>query len=249
MGKESRAVRCGSLHLRRTFHEGMIYIEKFDGKRTWRRMCFLCSAFARKRVFAFQISSHPLWLCVSHAKVFRRHGATTTTTITTTTTTNSASQVSSKACRFLDQLEDEWGSPIWHRHEHPKVGWIHREAVIPGTKFRVDGIQEEQKRVIEFMGDYWHGNLERFEHSKVNHHCKKTMGELNQQSWRRLREIQSRGYFVYICWEKQFDEWCRQDEKKRPLLSSILTVMDDTDEFCQAESENEVSPCFTSFEE
>lgn len=77
-----------------------------------------------------------------------------------------------------------------------------REVEIPGTKYRVDGMQGNT--VYEFLGDYWHGNPELFDADSINKRVGKTFGELFDETVQRLYLIKSLGYTVVYIWENDY---------------------------------------------
>ena len=81
-----------------------------------------------------------------------------------------------------------------------------REYRIKRLGFKVDGFDPETNTVYEFLGDYWHGNPERFKSDKINEHNKKTFGELYEETVSRLRLLEKAGYKVIYVWEKDFKE-------------------------------------------
>lgn len=83
-----------------------------------------------------------------------------------------------------------------------KVEITNREFQIPGTKYRVDGVQGNT--VYEFLGDYWHGNPDLFEADAMNTRVGRTFGELFEETVQRLYEIQSLGYTVVYIWENDY---------------------------------------------
>ena len=74
--------------------------------------------------------------------------------------------------------------------------------------FKVDGFDPETNTVYEFLGDFWHGNLNVFDKDTVNPRDKKyrTYGTLNAETFERLDIIKSLGYKVKYIWEADFNE-------------------------------------------
>lgn len=72
-------------------------------------------------------------------------------------------------------------------------------------RYRVDGYDPNTNTVYEFLGDYWHGNLERYNPEFLNKVCGKTMLELNAKTQKRLNELKEKGYTVHSIWESDYD--------------------------------------------
>ena len=67
--------------------------------------------------------------------------------------------------------------------------------------YRVDGYYETEngeKIVLEFHGDFWHGNSKCYSSSTVNPVRGLTMGELYQETLDKQRFLESKGY-RYVC--------------------------------------------------
>ena len=79
-----------------------------------------------------------------------------------------------------------------------------REVYLPEFGIRVDGFDPETNTVYEFLGDFWHGNPNRFASYEVNPCCKKTFGELFDETIERLFLLRRSGYNLEIIWEEDF---------------------------------------------
>ena len=55
--------------------------------------------------------------------------------------------------------------------------------------------------VYEFLGDYWHGNPDKFTRDEFNKRVKKTFGELYDATIHRQNEILENGYKLVTMWE------------------------------------------------
>ena len=58
--------------------------------------------------------------------------------------------------------------------------------------------------IVEFNGDFWHGNPEVFPSEKINKINKKSFGELYQKTIRKEQELKNLGYVVISVWEDDF---------------------------------------------
>lgn len=67
---------------------------------------------------------------------------------------------------------------------------------------KVDCINQKNKRVIEFYGDYWHSNPEIYDetHSVKN----LTASEIHKKDEERVKQLESRGYKVMVIWESDY---------------------------------------------
>ena len=68
----------------------------------------------------------------------------------------------------------------------------------------VDGYDESTNTVYEYHGDYWHGNLDKFDRDYLNAHTGKTMGELNELTSSREQRIRDLGYNLVVMWESDW---------------------------------------------
>ncbi len=108
---------------------------------------------------------------------------------------------------------------------------------VNGKNTKVDGCASEFNRVYEFHGDYWHGNPKKFNREDMNKTCKKTFGELYDNTIKRTKDIRALGYEVVEMWESDCDiEMCKnyiQYHKLRKELiehSDIDVEVEDIDE-------------------
>jgi len=77
---------------------------------------------------------------------------------------------------------------------------------LPGKKrpSRVDGFDPATNTIYEFLGDFWHGNPERFdpeERNPINNWKFKT---LYAQTMKRIKTLEKAGYNVVFTWEKDY---------------------------------------------
>lgn len=69
----------------------------------------------------------------------------------------------------------------------------------------VDGFDETTNTVFEFLGDFWHGNLNKFKAEDLNPLKGKTYRELNEATFRRFSDLKLLGYNIKYVWESDFD--------------------------------------------
>jgi G:T-mismatch repair DNA endonuclease (very short patch repair protein) len=82
---------------------------------------------------------------------------------------------------------------------------LQHQVSIPETRKTVDFYLPAQKLIIEFLGDFYHGNLSKFERDAVNPVVKKTYGELHEHTFRRFAVLKGLGYKIKYVWEADFD--------------------------------------------
>ncbi|XP_053406566.1 uncharacterized protein LOC123556078 [Mercenaria mercenaria] len=102
--------------------------------------------------------------------------------------------------------------------------------------YRVDGYYESKnagKIVLEFHGDFWHGNPTKYSRSTVNPVNQLTMGELHDKTIEKQRYLENDGY-TYICiWESEFDKQVSNDSNMRSFIESldIISPLEPRDAF------------------
>lgn len=60
--------------------------------------------------------------------------------------------------------------------------------------------------IIEFNGDYWHGNPKIYDSHYINKRAHKTMGELYQKTLEKERTLTEAGYTVWSIWESEWND-------------------------------------------
>lgn len=68
-----------------------------------------------------------------------------------------------------------------------------------GQKFNVDALINST--IYEYYGDYWHGNMKRFDPDRINVYAGMTMRELNEHTTTREQLLREAGYVVITMWE------------------------------------------------
>jgi hypothetical protein len=82
------------------------------------------------------------------------------------------------------------------------LGISNRE--VPVHQYFVDGMSEDGKTVYEFLGDFWHGNLEVFNEDAINPIRNITYLELFEETFTRLKYIKDLGFNIVFIWESDF---------------------------------------------
>tara|TARA_B100001778_G_C18178259_1_gene445698 strand:- start:62 stop:598 length:537 start_codon:yes stop_codon:yes gene_type:complete len=80
------------------------------------------------------------------------------------------------------------------------------EYSIPNSRYHADGYSESKKMILEYHGDFYHGNPKLFNEEEMNARTKTTFGELYQNTLEKERFCQEQGYEYLSIWES---EWIR----------------------------------------
>jgi hypothetical protein len=80
--------------------------------------------------------------------------------------------------------------------------WVH----LDGKRFSVDALDYNTNTIYEFYGDYWHGNLTRFDSDAVNSISNKTFGQLNLETIQREQLLREAGFNLITIWESEWDK-------------------------------------------
>jgi len=80
----------------------------------------------------------------------------------------------------------------------------------------VDGISNNI--IYEFLGDYWHGNLNTFDPQKINEILKISFSTLNRKTVRRFKWLSNQGYKIKYIWESDWKKFI----KNKNVIPNIL---------------------------
>lgn len=80
----------------------------------------------------------------------------------------------------------------------------HRQVLI--LTYHVDGFDPNTNTVYEFLGDFWHGNLNHYNPSDINPCNKCSYKQLYDQTFIRLNNIKNAGYNVIYIWESEYNK-------------------------------------------
>jgi len=80
------------------------------------------------------------------------------------------------------------------------------EYSIPNSRYHADGYSESKKMILEYHGDFWHGNPKLFNEEEMNPVTRTTFGELYQNTLEKKRFCQEHEYEYLSIWES---EWIR----------------------------------------
>jgi very-short-patch-repair endonuclease len=111
---------------------------------------------------------------------------------------------------------------------YPEFNFQIEKRVCPSEskEFYADIISFDKKVVIEFNGDYWHCNPQKYDENFFHQVKKKKASEIWEQDKKRVEIIKSFGYNVLVIWESHFRlgdwrekilKWVEENEKENNL--------------------------------
>ncbi len=112
---------------------------------------------------------------------------------------------SKAGCKFIDDYAAKHNVTVQHTHYDKMGGVFGKEYEI--DSFKVDGFIQATNTVIEFHGDYWHGNPTLFDSTKTNANTGTTFGTLYKNTISRMDAIVQMGYRVLYIWESDYRLW------------------------------------------
>jgi len=98
--------------------------------------------------------------------------------------------------------------------DYMKIEKHNRNKYING--YYVDGIKNNT--IYEFLGDYWHGNPNKFNHKKLNKSVKITFGSLYEKTFKRLNELKKGNFTVKYIWESDWYRFVKNPDSKLKIL-------------------------------
>ena len=113
----------------------------------------------------------------------------------------------------MDVYASKHGVHVQHKHYDTLTGRLcGDEHTIHGIgaksrKTRVDGWIAETKTVLEFHGDYYHGNPHTHPPETWNDTTKCTFGALHDATMERMYMLMDSGFNVLYIWENDFRKW------------------------------------------
>jgi len=108
--------------------------------------------------------------------------------------------------QFLNDLAEDWKVDILHAES--KGEYIIKD---PDFKcyYKADGYFEHgnKKYVVEFHGDYYHGNPKMYRPDSICKLRRMTFGELFKKTEERMYRIKALGYEVIYIWERDYKQY------------------------------------------
>lgn len=145
-----------------------------------------------------------------------------------------------KALQWIKYIAHSEGRTIQHARNGGE------KAIGP---FRVDGYyesQEGEKVVLEFHGDYWHGNPTKYARTTINSVNQMSMGELYDKTVEKQNFLENEGYTYRSIWETDFDQSLKENSKMKFFVDKldIVTPLEPRDAFYGGRTE-----AYTMFKE
>jgi len=81
---------------------------------------------------------------------------------------------------------------------------------------RVDGLIGNT--VYEFLGDYFHGNPKKYKSNVYNKICRKTFGELYENTFKRFELFKNKGYNIKYIWECDWNKFQKGIDKTPNIM-------------------------------
>lgn len=93
-------------------------------------------------------------------------------------------------------------------------------------RYNVDGYYEtgNQKVVMEFHGDYWHGNSKCFSAKTLNKVVGMNMGDHYQRTLEKRKYLESLGYTYLQMWESDYDRAIESTEEMKSFIEHLEIV-------------------------
>lgn len=118
-----------------------------------------------------------------------------------------------KCVNKVSKKETTWLNSIGIPNDHH-----HRQvSLTPNKRIKVDGYDPKTNTVYEFLGDFWHGNLNKYDPTDTNTVAKKTFQELYDETMHRFALLKQAGYTVVYIWESDFKEYLQYVSKQTKL--------------------------------
>lgn len=89
--------------------------------------------------------------------------------------------------------------------QHQENGGEYR-ILDSGRRWKADGYYHDgsTREIFEFYGDWWHGNPKLYPAETWNSLCKKTMGQLYDNTMERENKLRALGYKLTVIWEQEW---------------------------------------------
>lgn len=75
------------------------------------------------------------------------------------------------------------------------------------SPYKIDGYDPSSNTIYEFLGDYYHGNLELFDAEDYNYTCHKTYGVLYYLTFKKFNLLKRKGYNIKYIWESDWKKF------------------------------------------
>jgi hypothetical protein len=90
------------------------------------------------------------------------------------------------------------------------------------NKFLVDAFDKPTNTIYEFLGDFWHGNPQKFDPTKLNHVNKQSFQSLYENTLNKFNTLHENGYKINYIWENDWDIWNENGEIPLKTFNGIV---------------------------
>lgn len=102
----------------------------------------------------------------------------------------------------ISKCEIEWLNML----NIPK--YFRNQRIIIGEKlYKPDAVDIQNKIIYEFNGDFWHGNLNRYDPLDINSVNKETFGDLYLKTLNKKNIFRDAGFIVISIWESEWNKY------------------------------------------
>jgi len=84
----------------------------------------------------------------------------------------------------------------------------------------VDGYDPKTNTIYEFLGDYWHGNPQRFNSKNIHPILKISYGKVFAETMNKLEKLKTLGYNIKYIWETDWKNF-RKDKNSKLKIQEI----------------------------
>ena len=108
--------------------------------------------------------------------------------------------------QFLNDLAKEWNVEIQHTENKGEYRIANSEFK---CYYKADGYfeQDNKKYIVEFHGDYFHGNPKIYKPAGICKLRRKRFDEIYEKTMWRMRRIKALGFEVIYVWEKDYKQY------------------------------------------
>ena len=120
----------------------------------------------------------------------------------------------------------QWIKFLSHNQRH-RIQHARNSGEMAIGPYLVDGYYETdsgQKVVLEFHGDFWHGNPVKYSRGTVNPVNQMTMGELYDKTLEKRKYLEGLGYVYQSIWESDFDRQCEENPNMKSFIEDLNMV-------------------------
>jgi hypothetical protein len=100
--------------------------------------------------------------------------------------------------------------------DYLKIDKLNRQLII--NRKLVDGIKDNI--IYEFLGDFWHGNPEKFKDDNLHPYIKKTYKQIREKTFNKLKNLKNTGYNIKYIWENDWNRF-KKGIDKIPKIQTI----------------------------